>query len=218
LERLRGMSDVYLRGEVVDSLLDMMKKNLGKRDFSDTPVPRNLLLKILEAGGTAPSGVSNGAHIYIVDNPEKRRAIHEICVETEELWLKMQPSTIQQRITTARDYDPELTFLRKAPVLLVVSTRPQDPEIPYAVESAFITIGYMLVMAKGVDLISAPFVPSILHNKDAERLNSILKLPHGESIQALLPIGYPTSSADTSGKRPSRNIFHNVYGKKFFTD
>ncbi|MCD4654854.1 nitroreductase family protein [bacterium] len=196
----------------------MMKNSRGKRNFSDKPVPHDVLLKILEAGGAAHSGIVNGVHIYVMDDPEKRRAIHEICVETEKEWILSQPASIQDRITSAQDYDPGLKFLKKAPLFLIISTRPLDPEIPYAVESAFMTIGYMLVMAKGMGLISAPFAPSILHNKDANRLNSILKLPGGESIQALLPIGYPTSTGKVLAEHPIQNIFHNVYGDKYFTD
>ncbi|HPQ38955.1 MAG TPA: nitroreductase family protein [bacterium] len=202
----------------MDSLLNMMKKNRGNRAFSDESVPPEIVHKILEAGSIAPSGAINGVHIYVVDDSEKRKAFHEICVETEEEWLLSQPPGVQHRITSAPDFDPTLRFLKRAPLLLVVSTRPRDPEIPYAVESAFMAIGYMLVLANGLGLICAPFAPSILHEKDVERLNSILKLPPGETIQALLPIGYPASPEETPPMRPGPNVFHNVYGNTYKTE
>lgn len=202
----------------MDSLLNMMKKNRGNRAFSDQPVPPDILRKILEAGSIAPSGAINGIHIYVVDDSEKRQAIHAICVETEEEWMLSQPAGVQHRITSAPDFDPTLQFLKNAPLLLVVSTRPKDPEVPYAVESTFIAIGYMLVLVNGLGLICAPFAPSILHEKDVVRLNSVIKLPPGETIQALLPIGYPKRPDETPHIRPGPNVFHNVYGIKYFSN
>lgn len=201
----------------MNSLLDMMKRNRGVRNYSDQPVSRTSLLKILEAGAAAPSGIVNGVHIYVVDAPDKRKQIHSICVETEREWLKTQPQSVQRGIKNAPGFDPELLFLRKAPLLLVVSTRPQDPEIPYAVEAAFMALGYMMVMIKGIGLIASPFAPSVLHEKDADRLNSILEMPDGEAIQALLPIGYPLKTESASRRPFGKNVFHNRYGEKFFS-
>lgn len=200
----------------MNSLLDMMKRNRGNRNFTRQQVPQDILVKILEAGAAAPSGIMNGVLIFVVDAPEKREAIHSICVETEGKWIARQPASVRKRITEAPDFDPELEFLKKSPLLLVVSTRPRDPEVPYAVEAAFMAIGYMLVMAKGMGLTTAPFAPSILHDDDANRLNSILKLPAGESIQALLPMGYPVETGEVRASSVGRNIFHNEYGKNFF--
>jgi len=194
-----------------------MKRNRGNRNYSHRPVPEDSLVKILEAGAAAPSGVVNGVHIYVVDDSEMRQEIHSICVQTEKEWIGDQPTIVQEQITSASDYDPGLEFLNKAPALLVVSTRPQDPEIPYAVEVAFMAIGYMIVMAKGLGLNASPFVPSVLHEKDADRLNSLFNMPVGESIQILLPVGYPASSVNAEKRTAIKNVFHNEYGKKYFS-
>lgn len=193
-----------------------MKRNRGVRDFSTRHVPDQVLLKILEAGSAAPCGAIDGVHIFIVDQDKKRDTIHRICVETEKNWMANQPLGVRNQITQSIDYDPGLAFLRSAPVLLVVSARTRDPEFPYAVESAFITIGFMMVMANGLGLVAAPFAPSILHESDANRLNSILNLPVGETIQALLPMGYPNDPAETTIEWKNRNIFHNEFGNKYF--
>jgi len=195
-----------------------MKRNRGNRNFSERKIPDELLIKILEAGSAAPSGAIDGVHIFVVDEQKKRDSIHQICVETEKEWMGSQPLSVQKRIVSSPDHDPSLIFLRKAPLLLVVSTRPGDPEFPYAVESAFIAIGYMLVMANGLALIGMPFAPSILHETDVNRLNSILNLPNGETIQAFLPVGYPSVPSETVSKWTGRNIFHNEFGKKYFQE
>ncbi|MBN1296458.1 nitroreductase family protein [bacterium] len=199
----------------MESLLSMMKKNRWNRQFSSEKVPAGVVDKILEAGSAAPSGVVNGVHIYVVDAAEKRKAFHQICVETEEEWMLSQPESVQRRITSSPDFDPTLAFLKTAPLLLVISTRPRDPEVPYAVESAFMAVGYMLVMVKGLGLICAPFAPSILHQKDVERLNSILRTPMGESIQVILPIGYAEKPDDLPRDKPAPNVFHNEFGNKY---
>lgn len=200
----------------MDSLLNLMKKNRGNRRFSDKPIPEELVVKILEAGSVAPSGPIDGIHIFIIDRKEIRQDIHRICVESERKWMAMQPACVQERIVQGPDYDPNLSFLIEAPLLLAVSTRPRDPELPYAVESAFMTIGYMLVMTKGVGLIAAPYAPSVFHHTEVNRLDEILKLPLGETVQALLPIGYPEIPLDTVHNWSGHNIFLNEYGTRFF--
>ena len=195
-----------------------MKRNRGNRNFSDRKVPEQILLKIVEAGNIAPSGAIDGVHIFIVDETTKRDAFHRICVETEKEWMDSQPLSVRKKIVESPDYDSGLNFLRKAPLLLVVTARPRDPEFPYTIESAFITIGFMLVMANGLELIAAPFAPSILHESEVNRLNGILNLPPGETIQAFLPIGYPAVPPEHFPGRTGRNIFHNEFGKKYFPE
>lgn len=199
----------------MDSLLHLMKRNRGVRKFSGRRVPEHVLLKILEAGSAAPCGAIDGVHIFIIDRDDKRESIHRICVDTEREWLASQPLSVRQRINASADFDPGLGFLRNAPLLLVVSTRPRDPEFPYAIESAFIAIGFMMVLANGFGLIAAPFAPSILHETDVNRLNSILKLPPGESIQAFLPLGYPAEAPSGAPVFTGRNIYLNEFGNKF---
>lgn len=202
----------------MDSLLHLMKKNRGNRRFSDKPISKELVNKILEAGSAAPAGPVDGIHIFVIDKKEKRQDIHRICVDTEQKWMTMQPISVQERIVQGPDYDPNLSFLIDAPLLLAVSTRPRDPELPYAVESAFMAIGYMLVMTKGIGLIATPYAPSVFHHIEVNYLNEILKLPPGETVQALLPIGYPEAPQDTVRKWSGRNVFLNEYGVRFFQD
>jgi nitroreductase len=201
----------------LDSLLHLMRRNRGNRKFSDRPVRKPILDKILEAGNSAPSGVVEGVHIFVIDSDDKRNDIHRLCVETERVWLSGQPASVRKRITSSPEYDSDLEYILKAPLLLIVSTRPNDPECPYAVEVAFIAIGYMLVMANGMGLIAAPYAPSIMDDVDEKRLNSMLSLPPGECIQALLPIGYPESPSVDIHKGSVRNIFLNEFGTYYFS-
>ncbi len=200
----------------MDSLLHLMKRNRGNRNFSDRSVSKVVLDKILEAGVSAPSGVVDSVHILVVDQIEKRQSIHRICFETERIWLSGQPASVRERIMKSPDFDPTLEYLLKAPVLLVVSTRPNDPESPHAVECAFIALGYMLVMANGLGLITAPYAPSIMDDSDEKQLNAIMKLPPGESIQALLPVGYPEKPVKPIARHTYRNVFFNEYGNNYF--
>ncbi len=199
----------------MNSILNLMKIRKGISDFSSQPVSNSILMKILEAGLSAPSGPSDSTHIIVVNHVELRRQLRLLCEESEKKWFDSLNPSIQKRMTTPRDYTFSLGFIENAPILLVVTTRPMDPEAPYAVESAFLAVGYMLVMLRGLGLESRPHTPSIMTDDDLVRLNGILKIPEGEKIQILLPIGYPIRDPQPMEFKGIYNVYLNFFGESF---
>ena len=198
----------------MNSLLNIMKCRRGIREFADRPVESEILEKILEAAISAPSGFGD-AHIFVVDDLEIRRQLYETCETGEREWLESQLPKVQERIKAQPNFHDSPDFLKTAPLLLVVTTRPRDPEMPYAVECAFLSVGYILVMVEGLGLGTTTYTPSLAKETDSEKLNRLLRLPAGENIQVILPIGYPKNKPEPSPGKDFYNVFHNFYGESF---
>ncbi len=200
----------------MESLLQLMKCRRSVRKFQDRPVPQDIMIKILEAASVAPSGAGvGGTHIIVIDDPDVRRKLRKICDTGEKEWVNSQPASVRERILKLPGYSFQHEYLESAPLLLVVTTRPRDPEVPYAVESAFLAVGYMLVMIEGLGLGTVTYTPSITQEKDSRILNQLLNLPEGEAVQVILPIGYPEKKPTPKLKSGFYNVYHNSFGEKF---
>ncbi|MBN1551919.1 nitroreductase family protein [bacterium] len=198
----------------MESILNLMKCRRGVRQFADRAVPEKVLSKILEAAIYAPSGVG-GAHILVVDDQELRKKIRSICEIGERQWVDSQPLSVRERIVAQPNFSYSLEFLETAPALLIVSTRPRDPERPYAVECAFLAVGYMLVMIEGLGLGTITYTPSVTDEKQSKILEELLGLPEGEKIQVILPVGYPESKPKHDTGKAQYSVFHNRFGEPF---
>ncbi|WP_114519862.1 nitroreductase family protein [Altererythrobacter sp. ZODW24] len=63
---------------------ERLKTRRSCRDFTDQPVPREVIENAIRAGGTAPNGANHQPwHFAVVGSPEKKRAIRE-AAEAEE--------------------------------------------------------------------------------------------------------------------------------------
>ena len=61
-----------------------MKRRRTVREFSDRPVPEDVIKNVISAAGTAPSGANQQPwHFAVVSNPETKRAIRD-AAEMEE--------------------------------------------------------------------------------------------------------------------------------------
>lgn len=197
----------------MDTLLNLMKSHRGIRNFSSKPVPKKVLKKIVEAGSVAPAGAGiESRHIIVILDAAIRHAIRMTCERGEIKWVESLPPSARERILNTPGFDTSLDYLEKAPILIVITTRPRDPEFPYAVESAFLSLGYMLVMVEGLGLGTITYTPSLVEDSTVAELSSLLKLPMGEAVQVMLPIGYPERDPLV---KPVQKELLNVYQDSF---
>ncbi len=197
----------------MDTLLNLMKSHRGVRNFSSKPVPRNILQKIIEAGSVAPAGAGiESRHIIVIEDAAIRHAVRTTCEAGEITWVESLPPSARKRILETPGFDTSLDYLEKAPILIVITTRPRDPEFPYAVESAFLSLGYMLVMVEGLGLGTITYTPSLIEDLADAELRRILGLPDGEAVQVMLPVGYPEQDPLM---KPVRKELLNVYQDRF---
>lgn len=196
-------------------LTKLMKRRRSIRKYlKDKMVPEDILQKITNAAFYAPSAANmHGFEIVVVVNQDLKKKIREICEKGEQSWVFAQPENVKESILSLPNFSFQKSFLEEAPILLIVSTDQNNPKIPYAVESCWLSIAYMLLEIENNELGSLTYTPSICLTDKRDELNKIVNLPDSEYIQAILPIGYyenrpePKELKNIKKKRIHRNKF-----------
>ena len=113
-------------------LYDAMRTTHAVREFTDDPLPDDVLGRILDNARFAPSGGNRqGAHVVVVRSQETRERLVELTLPGarrylaqqaagEKPWNTVTPSALtQEQIDTARVPHQMTEPLRQAPVVLV---------------------------------------------------------------------------------------------------
>ncbi|MCS6804317.1 MAG: nitroreductase family protein [Acidobacteriota bacterium] len=181
-----------------------MKTRRTVRQFSDEPVPLDLIRQAIETAGTAPSGANQQPWRFIVvANPEVKRQIR-LAAEREERenYERRFPQQWKDELKQfGTDWHKE--FLEVAPYLIVVF-RIDYEECPtalpdgtaghkkhyYVMESVGIAVGFLLAALHQAGLATLTHTPNPMGF-----LNQILQRPKNEKPYLLIPVGYPAPEA-----------------------
>ena len=163
------------------------------REFSDKPVPRELLELILRTAGTAPSGANKQPwRFVVVTDPALKREIR-IAAEAEEKESyehRMPQEWLDDLAALGTDWHKE--FLQIAPALIVLFSINYTKEGDrtrknyYVKESAGIATGFLLAAIHNAGLVALTHTPSPM-----DFLQRILNRPENEKPFLLIPVGYP---------------------------
>ena len=198
-------------------LQSLMRERRSIRNFKETPVSRETIERIISAAYFAPTAARRqGFHIIVVDDLQKKEDIREICEQGERTWVYSRPKTVKDSILNLPDFSFKKTFLTTAPLLLVISTDPNNPQLPYAIESCWLTIGYILLEVENSGLGTLTYTPSICFTDRRLDLNQVLNLPDEEYIQTILPIGRYTNKPEHMDLPPDKKAHYNCYGISYF--
>ena len=168
------------------------------RDFSDRPVPGEVIEHCVRAAGTAPSGANlQPWHFVAVSDPAIK---HEIRIaaekEEKEFYAHRAPKAWLEALAPLGT-DSNKPFLETAPWLIAVFAQPfrivadgtRSPTY-YAVESVGIATGILVTAVHSCGLVSLTHTPSPMRF-----LNRILGRPSYEKPFVLLVIGHPAENA-----------------------
>jgi nitroreductase len=176
------------------SFYQWMDTRRSCRDFSDKPVPIEVIENLIHTAGTAPSGAHKQPWSFcIVSNPELKTQI-KIAAEQEE------KESYENRMSEEwlKDLEPIGTdwhkpFLEIAPYLIIVFRKSYEllPDgkkgnTYYAQESIGLACGFLLTAIHNAGLIALTHTPSPMNF-----LTKLLKRPENERPFLLIPIGYP---------------------------
>ena len=164
------------------------------RDFSDKPIPENIIENIILTASTAPSGAHKQPWTFcVVKNPEVKNQIR-IAAEKEEkesYETRMTDEWLQDLQPIGTDW--RKPFLETAPYLIVVFKRSYELENNqnkhknyYVTESCGIACGFLLAAIHDAGLVALTHTPSPMNF-----LSIILNRPANEKPFLLIPVGYP---------------------------
>lgn len=170
-----------------------MDKRRTVRDFSDKPIPENIIENLLLSASTAPSGAHKQPWTFVVvKNPEVKKAIR-IAAEIEEKESyenRMSDEWLKDLAPLGTDFNKP--FLEIAPYLIIVFKRSYEfvdnkkHQNYYVTESCGIACGFLLAAIHDAGLVALTHTPSPMNF-----LIKILNRPENEKPFLLIPVGYP---------------------------
>jgi nitroreductase len=164
------------------------------REFSDRPVPRDIIETALRAAGTAPSGANlQPWHFVVVSGAETKKKIREAAEVEEREFYEHRASPEWLAALEPLGTDSDKPFLETAPYLIAVFLQ-KFGELPdgrkvkhyYPVESTGIATGILITALHEAGLATLTHTPSPM-----KFLNEILRRPKSERPFLLLVAGYP---------------------------
>ncbi|MEL6593040.1 MAG: nitroreductase family protein [Bacteroidota bacterium] len=175
-----------------------MDQRRSLREFSDKPVPREVIENILKSASTAPSGAHKQPWTFcVVGNPDLKKQIRE-AAEKEEYTNyngRMSDSWLEDLQPFGTDWHKP--FLEIAPWLIIVFKRAyefgEDGEKLnnyYVNESVGLATGFLLQAIHQAGLVALTHTPSPMNF-----LTKLLERPSNERSYLLIPVGYPAENA-----------------------
>ncbi len=169
------------------------------RDFSDRPVPRDIIETALKVANTAPSGANlQPWHFAVVSGPDTKKKIREAAEVEEREFYEHRASKEWLAALAPLGTDDKKPFLETAPYLIAVFLQKYG-ELPdgrkvkhyYPAESTGLATGILITALHRAGLATLTHTPSPM-----KFLNEILGRPRSERPFLLLVAGYPADDAE----------------------
>ena len=168
------------------------------RDFSDRPVPRDIIETALRAANTAPSGANlQPWHFAVISGPKTKRRIREAAEIEEREFYEHRASQEWLAALEPLGTDDQKPFLETAPYLIAVFLQKygeladgRKVKHYYPAESTGLATGLLITALHTAGLATLTHTPSPM-----KFLNEILDRPKSERPFLLLVVGYPADDA-----------------------
>jgi iodotyrosine deiodinase len=193
-ERLSPEEQLHRSAE----FLALMQRRRSVRQFSDEPVPWELIENAVRAAGTAPSGANQQPWTFVVvSDPTVKQEIREAAEAEERASYhgRMPPEWLQAIEPIGTDWvKPHIT---DAPYVIIVFEQAfgldgdRQYKHYYAKESVGIAVGFLLAALQASGLSALCHTPSPMGF-----LGRILGRPRNERAFLLIPVGYPAEGAE----------------------
>jgi nitroreductase len=190
---------------------EWMDKRRTVRDFSDKPIPKEVIDNLLLTASTAPSGAHKQPWTFcVVSNMEIKKQIRVEAEkeEYESYTSRMSEEWLADLRPLQTDWKKE--FLEIAPYLLIVFKKVNDlaPDGKkltnyYVNESVGLACGFLLSAIHHAGLVALTHTPSPMNF-----LSKVLNRPSNERPFLLIPVGYPADEVyvPTLERKPLKDI------------
>lgn len=177
---------------------ERMQRRRTIREFSDRPVPREVIEACLRAAGSAPSGANLQPWSFVaVADPEIKRRIRKAAEEEEREFYNGRAPQEWLDALAPLGTDEHKPFLETASWLIAIFVQRtgvlddgRHVKHYYAVESVGIATGLLIAACHMAGLATLTHTPSPM-----KFLNEILDRPGNERPFLLLVVGHPAEGA-----------------------
>lgn len=184
--------------ERLEFFFELMSRRRSLRFFSDLPVPKAIIEKLILSAGTAPSGAHKQPWTFCaISNPTMKQAIRQAAEkeEYENYHGRMSDSWLKDLEPFGTNW--EKPFLEIAPWLIVVFKKaydigPNGEQLKnyYVNESVGIACGLLIAAIQHAGLVTLTHTPSPMNF-----LQLLLNRPENERPYLLIPVGLPAEDA-----------------------
>ncbi len=206
----RQIDDSEAIARSVDLLAELRLRR-SVRDFSDAPVPMEVISNAIRAAGTAPSGANRQPwHFAVVTDPATKRRIREAAEEEERAFYARRAPEEWLDALAPLGTDAAKPFLETAPVLIAIFAQrygvAEDGSRVsnyYVSESVGIATGMLIAALHRAGLATLTHTPSPMGF-----LADVLGRPANEKPFLLLVVGRAAEGARVPdiGRKPLEQI------------
>lgn len=175
-----------------------MSKRHSVRDFSDRPVPQEIIETCIRTAGTAPSGANHQPWFFVaIADPEAKTTIRDAAEEEEKRFYEGGAGDEWLKALEPIGTGANKPHLEDAPWLIVIfaqrwgtyedGTRFKNYYVP---ESVGIATGFLITALHHAGLVSLTHTPNPM-----SFLNDLLDRPTSEKPVMILAVGHPAEDA-----------------------
>lgn len=198
-----------------------MRTTFAAREFTDDPIPDDVLYRIFDNARFAPSGGNRqGAHITVVRDANIRGQLAELGIDAarryfaqltagENPWNPLYPSEVPQGVIEGTDVPEQfIATVAKAPVVLVVSV---DLGVVAALDQDLDRVGiaagasvYPLawnVLLAARDEGYGGTITTMAISREA-RVRQLLGIPDTHAVAAIVALGKPVRQLTKLRRKP----------------
>jgi nitroreductase len=168
----------------------MAERHSYRGGFTEAPVPREDLRKIVQAGIQAPSGCNaQTTSFVVVDDAETIRDMAEIL-------------------------DKLVVRESKGVIVCVADPRPVYKEHSFEIEDCSAAVENMLLAITALGYATVWLDGALRTEQRAERIAALLGVPEGRQVRVVLPLGIPAEKGVQKEKLPfAERAWFNRYGQ-----
>jgi len=183
-----------------ETVIGLATRRKTARRFRRTGVDLEDVHYCIRAAVQAPSGANRQPWRFVlVDDEEAKARIRASCEEQERRFHEKAETNLKGWFES-KGITWQKQFLTDAPVLLAVFS---NQKMPYAIESTWLAVGYILLALEERSLSTLTYTPSY-----PENVRAAFGAPEEYRLETILPIGH---SADKKPKEERRQFESLIY-------
>jgi len=164
------------------------------------PVSLDDVLYCIRVAVQAPSGANRQPwRFVIVDDPTVKEKVRATCEEQEKRLHESAEASLKEWFRS-KSITWQKPFLTEAPVLLAVFS---NQKMPYATESTWLAIGYVILALEERSLSSLTYTPSY-----PENVRGAFDAPEQYKLETILPIGHSADPKPKEERQAFRSLIH----------
>ena len=193
--------ETYTADEMVErsrSFFEWADERRSVRDFSDKPVPKEVMENILMTASSAPSGAHKQPWTFcLISNASLKSKLRALAEEEEKKSYdgRMSDAWLEDLAPLGTDWEKE--FIDVAPWIVIVMKRAYEIQEDgtkrqnyYVSESVGLASGFLLMAVHNAGLVALTHTPSPMNF-----IAKALERPENERPFLLIPVGYPSKTA-----------------------